>query len=74
MNNAPFQSGHLGFIHNADIQAEAVQLGMDGTQCIVNSPLGRMTIASHLVGEHNVSNLLAAIGIGLEMGMSHSWR
>jgi UDP-N-acetylmuramoyl-L-alanyl-D-glutamate--2,6-diaminopimelate ligase len=29
-----------------------------------------MTITSQLVGEHNVSNMLAAIGIGLEMGMS----
>lgn len=60
----------FGIHSQADIQAEAVQLSMDGTQFIVNSPLGRMTIASHLVGEHNVSNLLAAIGIGLEMGMS----
>ncbi len=60
----------FGIHSQADIQAEAVQLGMDGTQFIVKSPLGRMTISSHLVGEHNVSNLLAAIGIGLEMGMS----
>jgi UDP-N-acetylmuramoyl-L-alanyl-D-glutamate--2,6-diaminopimelate ligase len=29
-----------------------------------------MTITSQLVGEHNVSNMLAAIGIGLAMGMS----
>ncbi len=60
----------FGIHSEADIRADAVQLALDGTQFIVNSPLGRMTIASHLVGEHNVSNLLAAIGIGLEMGMS----
>ena len=60
----------FGIHSQADIRAEALQLGLDGTQCIVKSPLGRMTIVSHLVGEHNVSNLLAAIGIGLEMGMS----
>jgi len=60
----------FGLHSKADIQAEAIQLDMDGTQFVVNSPLGRMTINSQLVGEHNVSNVLGAIGIGLEMGMS----
>jgi UDP-N-acetylmuramoyl-L-alanyl-D-glutamate--2,6-diaminopimelate ligase len=60
----------FGIHTQADIQAEAVQLGMDGTTFEVRSPRGRMMIASQLVGEHNVSNMLAAIGIGLEMGMS----
>lgn len=60
----------FGIHAQADIHAEAVQLGMDGTKFVVNSPLGRMSITSQLVGEHNVSNMLAAIGIGLEMGIS----
>jgi UDP-N-acetylmuramoyl-L-alanyl-D-glutamate--2,6-diaminopimelate ligase len=60
----------FGIHSKADIQAEAIQLGMNGTQFVVSSPLGRMTITSQLVGEHNVSNMLAAIGIGLEMGMT----
>jgi UDP-N-acetylmuramoyl-L-alanyl-D-glutamate--2,6-diaminopimelate ligase len=60
----------FGIHAKADIQADAVQLGMEGTKFIVNSPLGRMIITSQLVGEHNVSNMLAAIGIGLEMGIS----
>ncbi|MDH4192758.1 MAG: UDP-N-acetylmuramoyl-L-alanyl-D-glutamate--2,6-diaminopimelate ligase [Nitrospirota bacterium] len=54
----------------ADIQAEDIRLSMGGTEFLVNSPLGRLTISSQLVGEHNVSNMLAAIGIGLEMGMT----
>lgn len=60
----------FGIHTQADIHAEAVQLGMDGTSFEVKSPCGRMMITSQLVGEHNVSNMLAAIGIGLEMGMS----
>ena len=60
----------FGIHSKADIQAESIQLGMNGTQFVVSSPLGRMTITSQLVGEHNVSNMLAAIGIGLEMGMT----
>jgi UDP-N-acetylmuramoyl-L-alanyl-D-glutamate--2,6-diaminopimelate ligase len=43
---------------------------MGGTEFLANTPLGRLTISSRLVGEHNVSNMLAAIGIGLEMGMT----
>ena len=60
----------FGLHGQADIQAEGIQLGMEGTQFSVNSPVGPMTITSQLVGEHNVSNMLAAIGIALEMGMS----
>ncbi len=60
----------FGIHSKADIQAETIQLGMNGTQFVVTSPLGHMTITSQLVGEHNVSNMLAAIGIGLEMGMT----
>lgn len=54
----------------ADIKAEAIRLSMGGTEFLVTSPLGPLTISSQLVGEHNVSNMLAAIGIGLEMGMT----
>lgn len=60
----------FGLYAQADIKAEAIRLSMGGTEFVVNSPFGRMTINSQLVGEHNVSNMLAAIGIGLEMGMT----
>jgi len=70
LQQCPIPVWTFGIHAKADIQAEAIQLGMNGTQFVVTSPLGRMTITSQLVGEHNVSNLLAAIGIGLEMGMT----
>jgi UDP-N-acetylmuramoyl-L-alanyl-D-glutamate--2,6-diaminopimelate ligase len=60
----------FGLHAQADIKAEAIRLSMGGTEFLVNSPLGPLTISSQLVGEHNVSNMLAAIGIGLEMGMT----
>ncbi len=62
----------FGIHHQADIRAEGVELGMEGSRFTVMSPLGSMCIVSQLVGEHNVSNMLAAIGIGLEMGLSPS--
>jgi UDP-N-acetylmuramoyl-L-alanyl-D-glutamate--2,6-diaminopimelate ligase len=70
LQHCPIPVWTFGIHTEADIQAEAVQLGMDGTTFEVKSPRGRMMITSQLVGEHNVSNMLAAIGIGLEMGMS----
>ena len=70
LQQCPIPVWTFGIHAKADIQAEAIQLGMNGKQFVVTSPLGRMTITSQLVGEHNVSNLLAAIGIGLEMGMT----
>ena len=70
LQHCPIPVWTFGIHTEADIQAEAVQLGMDGTTFEVKSPHGRMMITSQLVGEHNVSNMLAAIGIGLEMGMS----
>ena len=54
----------------ADIYATNVTLSMDGTRFTVHTPRGSLDIHSALVGEHNVSNLLASIGVGLARGMS----
>ena len=54
----------------ADIYATDVALSMDGTRFTVHTPLGAVDIESALVGEHNVSNLLAGIGVCLARGMS----
>lgn len=52
----------------ADIRAEAVRLSLAGTCFTAATPVGRFEVASKLVGEHNVYNLLAAIGVGLQEG------
>ena len=54
----------------ADIRAEQVRLSLGGTAFAVHTPLGACQIESRLVGEHNVSNMLAAIGVGLHEGLS----
>ncbi|HEU5195349.1 MAG TPA: UDP-N-acetylmuramoyl-L-alanyl-D-glutamate--2,6-diaminopimelate ligase [Methylomirabilota bacterium] len=43
--------------------------GLDGIRMTVDTPRGRLTLASPLIGEHNVMNLLGAIGVGLALGM-----
>lgn len=52
----------------ADLRAEAVRLSLQGTTFTAATPFGSFTIESHLVGEHNVYNLLAAIGVALHEG------
>lgn len=53
----------------ADIRAEDVRLALGGTRFTVATPQGRFPIESRLVGEHNVYNILAAIGVGLHEGV-----
>ncbi len=54
----------------SDIRAEQVELRLDGTRFVAATPKGRFEVTSRLVGEHNVYNLLAAIGVGLHQGLS----
>lgn len=52
----------------ADLRAEDVLLALGGTTFTAATPAGSFPIESHLVGEHNVYNLLAAIGVALHEG------
>ncbi len=56
--------------NQADIRAEAVRLSLAGTRFTAATPAGRFDVTSKLVGEHNVYNLLAAIGVGLQEGLT----
>ncbi len=62
----------FGIHSSADIQAENIHLSLKGTSFTVSSPHGSFQVNSHLVGEHNVSNMLAAVGVGLEIGIAPS--
>jgi UDP-N-acetylmuramoyl-L-alanyl-D-glutamate--2,6-diaminopimelate ligase len=52
----------------ADLKAERVQLSLSWTTFTAATPAGSFTVESRLVGEHNVYNLLAAIGVALHEG------
>jgi UDP-N-acetylmuramoyl-L-alanyl-D-glutamate--2,6-diaminopimelate ligase len=54
----------------ADIRAEDVRLALGGTRFTAATPRGTFPVESRLVGEHNVYNILAAIGVGLHEGLS----
>jgi UDP-N-acetylmuramoyl-L-alanyl-D-glutamate--2,6-diaminopimelate ligase len=52
----------------ADLKAERVSLSLTGTTFTAATPAGSFAVESRLVGEHNVYNLLGAIGVALHDG------
>jgi UDP-N-acetylmuramoyl-L-alanyl-D-glutamate--2,6-diaminopimelate ligase len=54
--------------NRADLKAENVRLSMSGTTFTAATPAGTFPVESRLVGEHNVHNLLGAIGVALHAG------
>ena len=52
----------------ADLKAEHVRLSLTGTTFTAATPSGSFPVESRLVGEHNVYNLLGAIGVALHDG------
>jgi UDP-N-acetylmuramoyl-L-alanyl-D-glutamate--2,6-diaminopimelate ligase len=51
-----------------ELKAEKVRLALSGTSFTAATPAGTFPVDSRLVGEHNVYNLLGAIGVALHSG------
>jgi UDP-N-acetylmuramoyl-L-alanyl-D-glutamate--2,6-diaminopimelate ligase len=43
--------------------------GLEGIRLLATSPVGPIRVVSRLIGEHNVMNLLGAVGIGVALGL-----
>ena len=54
--------------NQADLKAERLCLSLTGTTFTAATPAGSFIVESRLVGEHNVYNLLGAIGVALHDG------
>src|SRR5205085_4771542 len=50
----------------ADLRAEDIQVSLDGVRFTARTPVGTAVLRSPLVGRHNIYNILAAVGVGLE--------
>ncbi|MDH4164380.1 MAG: UDP-N-acetylmuramoyl-L-alanyl-D-glutamate--2,6-diaminopimelate ligase [Nitrospirota bacterium] len=60
-----------GSSDRADIRpASAIDQAISGLRFRLATPLGDMDIESSLAGAYNVSNILAAVGIGIALGFS----
>src|SRR5262249_56977209 len=65
----PLHTVTYGVRGRADVRPTRWSSGAEGIRMNVRTPAGTFDIASPLVGEHNVENLLAATGVGIAMGM-----
>ena len=52
-----------------DVRPEHFTSSAAGIEMGVRTPSGRLRVTSPLVGEHNVMNLLGAVGVGLALGL-----
>lgn len=59
-----------GFGDDADIRATTIELKPMGVSCRIGSPWGNGVVESPLLGEFNLQNLLAAIGVLCAQGFS----
>lgn len=57
-----------GLSSQAELKAEGVRLSPNGTTFTAATPAGSFPVESRLVGEHNVYNLLGAIGVAVHAG------
>jgi UDP-N-acetylmuramoyl-L-alanyl-D-glutamate--2,6-diaminopimelate ligase len=59
----------FGLGPDAAVRALEATSTMDGTRLVAATPRGRVELTSPLIGEHNLMNLLGAIGVGVALGL-----
>ncbi len=59
----------FGLGSRAAVRAAEYTSALDGIRMTVETPRGRVTLVSPLIGEHNVMNLLGAVATGLALGL-----
>ena len=59
-----------GFSDKSDIRAEKFDHDLTGISGKISTPKGFFEFKSHLVGEHNLENILSATGVCIDMGIS----
>ena len=70
VTDLPLHTLTYGIRGRADVRPTRWSSGAEGIRMNVRTPAGHLDIASALVGEHNVMNLLAAVGVGVALGMA----
>jgi UDP-N-acetylmuramoyl-L-alanyl-D-glutamate--2,6-diaminopimelate ligase len=56
---------------DADIAVLASQFSLSGTTFTVRTPKGTSELRTNLIGEHNLSNTVVALGMAMAMGLSN---
>jgi UDP-N-acetylmuramoyl-L-alanyl-D-glutamate--2,6-diaminopimelate ligase len=55
---------------NSQIRARDIKYGLKSTEFLLSFPKGEMKIKTHLIGRHNLYNILAAFSWGYQEGIS----
>jgi UDP-N-acetylmuramyl-tripeptide synthetase len=58
-----------GLSEKADIRADKIELGPEGSRCRVHTPQGAFSLALKIPGPFMIENALAAVGVGLVRGI-----
>ncbi len=58
--------------NNADITATDLKLGCQQSAFVARTPKGNVKIKTTLLGRHNISNILAAVGVGMSQELKLS--
>jgi UDP-N-acetylmuramyl-tripeptide synthetase len=66
----PLDVIRFGLGADADVRALEHTSSLAGIRMTVATPAGELVLTSPLIGEHNVMNLLGAIGLGLALGLA----
>ena len=69
VGHLPLDVIRFGLRETADVRALEHTSTLDGIRMTVQTPPGEFVLTSPLIGEHNVMNLLGAIGVGLALGL-----
>ena len=64
------QASPLGFEHPADLTVCSVESTLKGLSLVADTPRGKISANLRLLGDYNLYNALAAIGIGLHHNCS----
>ena len=54
----------------ADLTVAEVDFSVHGIRCLLRTPRGELSLVSELLGRFNLYNILAAVGVGLALGLS----
>lgn len=60
----------VGFSDNNSIRSQDFSCDLGGITGKISTPIGAFEFKSHLVGQHNLENILCATGAGIALGLS----
>jgi len=58
-----------GINEDSDFKATDIKLDINGSRFVINTPKGMINVKTHLIGLHNIYNILAATSISFAVGI-----